>query len=95
MTYEHFRNSHREENEMENKTKCFRAMCKHGSKTVTTSPRDAANALFQAFPKARKCSVSEGWTDGYCFTMVIGGDESSRYWREVTKRTAAELPESA
>ena len=84
---------------MAGKTKCFRATGANGTRARTlATPRDAALAFFETNPKARKCNVIEGWTDGVCFTIVFGRASEGEWpqsWKDVTKRTAADLPEIA
>lgn len=73
--------------------KAFRASSKHGSRTDAT-PRAAAIAFFTAFPKARKCDVHEGETDGHFFTVRLAlGGGGSRRWTDVSPRLVAELPQ--
>jgi len=71
--------------------RAFQASGKAGRCTLH-SPRGAALAYFRRFPTSRKCSVYEGEADSYCFTY-IAGKGAGRAWRDVTKKTAAELPE--
>lgn len=75
---------------MTEKTIAYRASSKHGGRTAST-PREAAIAFFEAFPKARKCDVVQGTTDGAFFTVAYGR-RSPPSWKDVKKNGAALLP---
>lgn len=72
--------------------KAFQASSNHGSRTGTT-PRAAATAFFNAYPKARKCDVREGDVNGHFFTLrfAVGGMDGRR-WSDVSRRSLADLP---
>jgi len=69
----------------------FRAHGSGYSHATAATPRAAALAFFEKYPTKRKCDVIEGETDGHFFTVTFGR-ASSRGWRDITKKTAADLP---
>lgn len=76
-------------------TKAYRASSKHGARTAST-PRAAALAYFEAFPKARKCNVIEGREDDLFFTVAYGRASEGKWpqsWKDVTRTSVATLPE--
>lgn len=76
--------------------KAYRASGKDSGVTRDT-PRAAALAFFEAFPNKRKCDVIAGESDGHFFTVAFGIRYSAcgmpQSWKDVTKKTAKELPE--
>lgn len=67
---------------------------KHGSRTAET-PRAAAAAFFEAFPKARKCNVIEGESDGRFFTVRYGRASCGEWpqsWKDITRKSCDSLP---
>jgi hypothetical protein len=71
--------------------KAYRASAKDNGLTAST-PREAAILFFERFPSRRKCNVIEGEADGPFFTVRYG-KPWPRSWKDVTKKTAAQLPE--
>lgn len=72
----------------------FKAFSKHGY-CIGESPRDAALKFFEKYPNARKCSIIQGKSDGYFFTVIYGKWSESEwpdYYKNVTRKTAIELP---
>jgi len=57
------------------------------------TPRAAALAYFQCFPRARKCTVLRGEVDGAFFVLRITR-EPNLAWRNVTKAGVATLPDT-
>ena len=75
---------------MTEKKQAFQAWGNAGKVTKDT-PQQAAQAYFQAFPKARKCNVIQGEQDGGFFVVRYGraslGDWPTSY-KDVTKKQA-------
>ena len=71
--------------------KAYKAYGKAGHVTRGT-PREAAEAYFAAFPASRKCSVTEGETDGPFFVTTYGPGALPFYAKDVTKKQVADLP---
>ena len=71
--------------------KAYKAYGKAGHVTRAT-PREAAEAYFAEFPASRKCSVTEGVTDGPFFVTTYGPGETPFHAGHVTKKQAADLP---
>lgn len=69
--------------------KAFQAHGNAGTMTRTT-PKEAALAYFEAYPKSRKCNVIEGEQDG-AFFVVRYGRQSEGNWpksfKDVTKKS--------
>jgi len=73
----------------------FQAYAKnHGAVTANT-PKEAAEKLFETFPKARKCNVLEGAieiTSGKEFFVTAYNRENwPQSFKDVTKKTAGKL----
>jgi len=68
----------------------FRASAK-GCAVIADTPQAAAIQFFNEFPSRRKCDVIEGVKDGHFFTVSYG-KPWPKSWKDVTKKTAAELP---
>ena len=71
--------------------KAFKAHGKAGHVTRSTA-RDAAAAYFAEFPASRKCSVTEGETDGLFFVTTYGPGKNPFYAKDVAKKQVADLP---
>ena len=71
--------------------KAYKAYGKAGHVTRGT-PRGAAEAYFAEFPTSRKCSVTEGETDGRFFVTTCGHGKAPYYAKDVTKKQVADLP---
>ena len=81
---------------MSTPTRAFQAYGPAGQRTAST-PRAAARAYFDAFPRSRKCSVIEGESDGPFFTMKFGRashGEWPRTFPAVTPKGGDALPEA-
>lgn len=74
-------------------THLFQAHATGKRSCYADTPRGAALNFFNAHPDKRKCSVIEGWSDGECF-IVKYGNPWPKSWRDVTKKTAADLPDT-
>lgn len=74
--------------------KSFQAYAKE-SRVTRDTPRAAAIAFFEKYPNKRKCDVTTGEIDEGFFTMTFNlrSREMPRSWKDVTKKTALELPE--
>ncbi len=78
-------------------TKAFQASGA-GASVVADTPRAAAQKFFSIWPTKRKCTVTSGEIDGHFFTVKYGrasAGEWPRSWRDVTKKTIADLPATA
>jgi hypothetical protein len=73
--------------------RAFQAYSKHGRTTADT-PQAAALQFFARFPGARKCSITEGESEGGFFTVAysLRTPGNRRSWRDITKKQAAALP---
>ena len=71
---------------------CYRATG-NGFGTIADTPRGAAINFFNRNPKARKCAVIHGTYDGFFFTVVFGR-VWPKSWKDVTRKTAATLPDT-
>ena len=71
--------------------KAFKAYSSHGWATAET-PRAAAEKFFSDFPSARKCSIIEGVVNGKLFSTTYGPGEWPKSWKDVTRKTLADLP---
>ena len=71
--------------------KAYKAYGKAGHVTRGT-PREAAEAYFAEFPASRKCSVTEGETDGPFFVTTYDPGKAHFYAKDVTKKQVAGLP---
>jgi hypothetical protein len=75
--------------------KAFQAYGKPGRVTSEQSPRAAAVAYFEKYPASTKCTIVQGETDGYFFTVRYGRasvGEWPNQWKDITKKTAQSLP---
>ena len=67
-----------------------------GCRVTENTPKQAAISFFNAFPNKRKCSIIEGESDGYFFTVSYGRS-STGGWpysaKDITKKTLNNLPE--
>lgn len=75
--------------------KAFKAS-KNGSNVTADTPRAAAQKFFATYPKARKCHVFQGEIEVHggveYFVQRITGGTSNLFWKDVTKKTAGDLP---
>jgi hypothetical protein len=74
--------------------KAYQAYGKAGRVTSEKSPRDAAAAYFENFPKSTKCNVVSGETDGHFFTVKYGRYTTGEWpesYKDVTKKTIQNL----
>lgn len=72
----------------------YQAYSPHG-RVTRNSPQAAAVAFFAQFPKARKCNIVEGTTDGPFFTVTYGRLSEGKWpytAKDVTRKTVGELP---
>lgn len=76
---------------MQTEPVAYRASSHHGGVTAAT-PRAAALAFFDRFPRARKCRVIEGVSDGHFFTVAYNPGKWPTSWKDVTRTTAVSLP---
>ena len=68
----------------------FQAYAK-GHKTVYgATPREAQGSFFLANPKARKCNITEGETDGDFFVVSYSPGKCPRRFKDVTRKTVLE-----
>ena len=77
--------------------KAYKAYGTDGHVTADT-PRNAALAFFAKYPSKRKCDVIEGTYDGLFFTITYGRRSEGKWpasWKDLTKKTANNLPEQA
>ncbi len=77
--------------------KAYQAYATGGTKVIKDTPKEAAVAFFEQNPGKRKCNVIEGTVDGHFFTVAYGISTGQRpaSWKEVTKKRAIELPNTA
>lgn len=78
--------------------KAFQAWATGGFRITRDTPRAAAAAFFEKFPGKRKCSITEGTTDGGFFTVTYGRaslGQWPRIWKDVTPKGVAALPDTA
>ena len=73
--------------------KAFQAYAK-GNRITRETPRSAATGFFEAYPNRRKCDVIEGSYDGTFFTVAYCRENWPQSWKDVTKKTAKELPDA-
>ncbi len=76
--------------------KAFQAYSK-GATVTEPTPRAAAVKFFERFPTRRKCNVIEGTVDGIFFSIRYGRKSLGEWpqsWKDITKKTASELPEA-
>jgi hypothetical protein len=62
----------------------------NGSNQCADNPQQAAAAFFAQNPKARKCNIIEGKTDGHFFTVAYGRKSTGdwpRSYKDVTRKT--------
>ncbi len=79
---------------MKDEKKAFQAYSPHGT-CVAATPKEAAKRHFTLYPSARKCNVTEGYDDGFFFTVVYGRKSDGEWpgrWKDVTKKTIETLP---
>ena len=88
----------------EGKARIFQAHAPGKASRSADTPREAARHFFEANPRARKCDVQEGFTDGFYFSVIYGGhlyqNETvprwPRSWDAITLKTIdTALPEHA
>ena len=75
--------------------KAFQAYANGGFRLTSDTPRAAATSFFVRFPAKRKCDVIQGDSSGdgfFTITFSHGGPPS---WRNVTKKTAGDLPDAS
>ncbi|WP_429037529.1 hypothetical protein [Aeromonas media] len=72
----------------------FQAHQKNHGQVTAQTPRAAAELFFATFPKARKCNLIEGTIDNDFFTVVYDPKKWPRAFKDVTKKTIIELPET-
>lgn len=65
----------------------------NGANNVAETPRKAALKFFAENPNRRKCNVIQGRDDGAFFTVAYDRDNWPKSWKDVTKKTAMELPD--
>ena len=75
-------------------TRRFQAYATGIRTTPADTPRGAALNFFNAHPAKRKCDVIEGWDDGASFVIKFGNIRRPKSWKNVTKKTAATLPDT-
>lgn len=75
--------------------KQYQAWAKGGAKFTANTPRAAAEGFFSKFPDRRKCRVTEGEYDGFFFTVTYGRGQWPQSWKDVTRKSAADLPDTA
>jgi hypothetical protein len=75
--------------------KAFRAFGNDAGVTAET-PRKAALAFFERFPNKRKCDVVAGESEGGFFSVRLSlvASGGAQTFKDVTKKTAAALPDS-
>jgi peptide methionine sulfoxide reductase MsrB len=69
----------------------------NGFRVTKETPRQAAIAFFEAYPNKRKCSIIEGTVDGNFFTVRYGRKSTCEWpssWKDITKKTMVDLPDS-
>lgn len=62
---------------------------------IAETPRAAAAAFFDAYPRRRKCNIIEGVKDGYFFTVTYGRSSEGNWplsLKDVTKKQIPTLP---
>jgi hypothetical protein len=77
--------------------KAFQAYGTDGTRVTRPTPKEAAIAFFEQNEGKRKCNVVEGKVDGHFFTVSYGRASAGNWpqsWKNVTKKSAQELPES-
>lgn len=77
---------------MTNQVKAFLAYSGSRSSVVADTPSAAALLFFEKNPRARKCDIIEGVTDGHFFTVAYGRASEGRWpksFKDVTKKQAA------
>lgn len=78
---------------MTTETRQFQAHAAGVRSCYADTPRGAADNFFRAHPTKRKCAVIEGWHDGQAFVVKFGAPWP-KSWKDVTKKTAATLPDT-
>ena len=73
--------------------KMYQAYAPKGYKIMAPTPRQAAAAFFLHFPEKRKCDIIQGDHDGLFFT-ITHGNPWPKSWKDVTRKTAADLPDT-
>ena len=61
----------------------------HGNVTADTA-KQAALLFFEKFPKARKCNIVQGTTDGRFFTVTYGRASTGEWpesYKDITRKT--------
>lgn len=74
----------------------FQAYSATNGRRAADTPKAAARAFFAAFPKARKCNIIEGKSEGGFFTVTYGRKSNGEWpqsFKDVTKRSAENLPD--
>ena len=74
--------------------KSYQAWAKGNFRITRDTPRAAALAFFQTWPTKRKCSITEGVSEGIFFTVTYTYGNPPKRWKDVTSKTAATLPEA-
>lgn len=72
----------------------FRAYAQGGFSAYGDSPKQAATRFFEAYPNKRKCNVIQGYVDGNAFIVAYSATKWPQSYRDVTKHSAANLPNS-
>lgn len=70
--------------------KVFQAYAKGHEKVYGDTPYSAQKAFFLANPKARKCNITEGETDGDFFVVSYSPGKCPRWFKDVTRKTVLE-----
>ena len=68
-----------------------------GERVTAPTPLLAAKTFFIAFPNKRKCDVIQGERKNGFFTVTFGRSSEGKWpksFRDVTKKTAADLPDA-
>jgi len=73
-------------------TKKFQASAPGHVSTIGITAKDAASLFFLMNTRARKCFIIEGEQDGLFFTVAYDRNAWPRSFKDVTKKTAADLP---
>lgn len=75
-------------------TRRFQAHATGVRSCYADTPRGAALNFFNAHPTKKKCAIIEGWDDGQSFVVKFCASAWPKSWKDVTKKTAADLPDT-
>lgn len=68
----------------------FQAYAKGHKTAYGATPREAQGSFFLVNPRARKCNITEGETDGEFFVVSFSAGKRTRSFKDVTRKTVLE-----